>query len=1514
MNGTIRKTWMLFVFVLSVIQLKAQVSTYERVPGYWTFGINGGLAYQQSDINPTLDGFGVGLTLGKNLYYQPGSIFSFDGRGRFLYSRTYGLDTRRSFGIENNDALNGTIGPDYTTEGGGPGFSFLNNRTDHAELAVEGVLNFNRLRERTNVILSIFGGIGLDWYNTKTDQLDDFGQIYDFSSIPANSSVSFTKDQLRNSILDGSYETDAHGFDDQVGRLGIMPALGVELGYQLTPRFSVGVGHKMTFTNTDIYDGHQWKDNGDLTGDNDIHHYTNLHLRWIIEPAEERLRPPVIDVRRPAISPHTTTIANQVIEADIKHINSSMDVDFTVNGYRETFNYRKGRFTSQIRLRPGQNEAVITATNSEGSDQETIIIYYEEPVIDNPPTIGFPTVDITNPPYDDYRVSDERFMVLAQLSNVQDSRDIQFSVNGYDYDNFFYDTNRGTFESGINLREGRNEVRITVRNPRGSDTDQATIILERQQDILPPFVRFTTPTSDPYYTAANRVNIEAEVQNIQDKNDLTMIVNGNSTRDFSYSNGRVYMDLSLYQDQTEVIITATNPAGQDNDDLLIIREDDQPVEQAPVVNITSSSQPTIDPFDPTNCRSTVIATVLNVTSANNIQLTLNGSSFYDFNFDPGTQVLRTTVPLQQGFNELIIEAFNNAGSDSDRVTMEGCSNGQQNDPPVVTITTPAQPSTTQPSPQANIVATVLNVDSGNDITFFVNGNSTNNFDFNASTNVFSASISLQEGWNEVRVEARNAEGQDSDAVSIRFEKPIIGVEEPPIVDILEPANNSGFTQPNITLVARVQNVSSKSQIELFVNGQSTNNFSFDAGREEINASITLSPNSNVLRVKATNNDGTDEESVQVRFNPPAPKPPTVEFTKPLPEVTTTTSNKASIEAVVKNVSEKRDLTLTQNGRRINNFSFNNGIVLATLSLEPGKNTVILQARNDDGNAQDQRVINYNRPAKPPKVTISTPKDNAILAKDKTEVKATIQNVELKNDIQVLINGRSISFSYRNGTLTTDARLREGSNTILVKAQNADGEAQDQHTVRYERPKNPPTVDITTPKDGATVRTNKTTVKAKIERVQRQNDIQLLVNNRKQNFTFFNGQLSAQINLKEGKNIIQVKAKNADGEAQDKVTVRYERPKKLPAVNISTPKDGLTVKQAKNTVKASIQNVERQSDIQLLINGKAQTFTFFNGQLNAQVTLKYGNNTILVKAKNADGEAQDQHQVKYPRPKTPPQVRITTPKNNAKLKTAKTQVVATVKNVTKKSELQLLVNGKKQNFSYGDGKLTATVNLKPKTNTIVVKANNRDGSDEAQVKVTYTPPQPKPVVKFTNPRRGGATVKKAAYTVKATVQNVTDKKNVIFQMNGKSVKNFSFNASSGAISANVQLKSGKNTFEIKASNSAGSVKANTDISLKLPVIEETRPPSVKISSVSTPTVDPFNPDQAKSTIIAKLSNVASEREITFTVNGNKVTNYNFDPASGSFNITITLQRGDNTCILKVNNRNGSDKVSRVITFE
>jgi large repetitive protein len=1421
MKKNICNIWTLLAAMFFITTAGAQVSTYERTPGYYTFGLNGGLAYQQADIPTTLEGYGLGMTLAKNLYYQPGALFSFDIRGRALYSQTKGQDYFRSYGIQDNDALNGTLNLDYTTEGGGPGFVFQNNKTDHAELGLEGVINFNKLREATNVNLSLFGGIGLDWYNAKTDQSDRAGLYSDrYLGIDTLGSVSYIKNQLKTQILDGKYETAVN----ETGKLGFMPSLGVELGYQFTPRFSMGIGHKVTFTKTDLFDGHQWENNGNLTGDDDIHHYTNLHMRWIIDDNSKKLRAPIVDITNPALSPHTTRNPTFDIRATVKNVSSAMDIQFTVNGYRETFEFKKENLKSIIRLRPGNNEVVVTATNNAGSDSDIVNIFYEEPIIDNGPDYVYPTVDITNPPYDDYRTDQDLFEVRAQIRNVSNRNDVEVTINGRIINNF--DFRNGSLSARADLIEGRNMIRIGVRNNDGFASDETTIILEESVINRPPSVNITTPYTDPYVTTTSNVSIEANVYNVENKQDIRFTIDGYESYDFTFVNNVFFANINVNNDQTVVVISAFNNTGDDSDSVVILwEENEEPVEDQPVVTITSTSQPTADPFDPTNCRSTVIATILNVQDRNDIEAFLNGQRFTDFDFNNNTQILKATVRLVEGSNQIRITATNTAGYDEDTAVTEGC-NTQTNEekPPIVTIT---QPSDNQKftQPEITIKATVLNISSRSDINFEVNGNQFNSFSYDKFTNVVSANITLEKGNNTVFIEAQNNDGTASDQINIIYQE--IQITRPPKVTIQQPVNNSIVANPQVELIANVLNVETKEAIDIYLNGSIVNNFSYNNTTKEIRAMLTLKNGNSSIKVVGTNDAGSDDASVNVKYALPVPEAPTVDIVKPLNNITLTTS-KVSLIAEVSKVKTKEEILVSVNGISISNFTIIKNEVRATIDLIAGSNTILVRATTDGGTAQDQVRVIYDLPTpKVPVVNITSPRDNSTTEIATIQVQATVQYITSKSDITFKINGKQTNaFNYQRGTFTANVKLEAGKNTVIISARNSDGEAQDQVTVIYNLPA-----------------------------------------------------------------------------------------PKVPVVSITAPRDNSTTETATVRVQAIVQNITNRNGITFKVNGKqSNVFNYKVGIFSADVKLAAGKNTMIITAKNSDGEAQDQVIVYYQKPQPRPTVNITSPRNNQTFEQATVQLTANITYVDSERNVSLNVNGKSQGFTYSKGRLNATLALEKGRNTVKVVASNQTGSDEATISLTHTPKVevPLPEVGFVNPAKAGGTTNTAKFTITAFARNVKDKKDITIKMNGRPVSKISFNSKTKQVTATVTLVEGNNIFTIEGRNEAGKDNQQSTL-IYQKVVEAKFPPKVTIVSVSNPTVDPFDPNKAKSTVIANLENVKSKKEITFTFNGKTISNYSFNSKTGVLQVTLDLKKGANTFEIKAKNKDGEDSANRNIQF-
>jgi hypothetical protein len=347
------------------------------------------------------------------------------------------------------------------------------------------------------------------------------------------------------------------------------------------------------------------------------------------------------------------------------------------------------------------------------------------------------------------------------------------------------------------------------------------------------------------------------------------------------------------------------------------------------------------------------------------------------------------------------------------------------------------------------------------------------------------------------------------------------------------------------------------------------------------------------------------------------------------------------------------------------------------------------------------------------------------------------------------------------------------------------------------------------------------------------------------------------------------------------------------------------------VKAKILNINSKNDISFTVNGSnTSNFSYSTSSkiLTANVTLKEGTNTIVVKATNADGTDSKTVRVNYNAPKVLPTVKISSPKNNSTAQRETVTVTASIKNVTSKNDVTFLFNGQRvKNFTMRREQFSAPVKLKEGKNTIKINVKNRDGSDSDQVNITFKKKVViivKPTIKFTNPKRPGKKAKAQNTTVKATVANVTKKDQIKVTFNGKNV-DFNFDSRKKEILIPASLKSGTNKFVVKATNKGGATSAETSLRYTPRVAQENKP-VITITSVSTPTANPFNPNISGSTVIGNIKNVSKKDQIKITHNGKEVTDFTFNTRTKVFQASISLANGGkNKVKITATNSSGTD---------
>ncbi|MGB0862715.1 MAG: hypothetical protein ACPGXZ_07335 [Saprospiraceae bacterium] len=1356
MNTKARKFLLLLLIgFLSMPMLQAQqTKTYYDYNKDWTFGIHGGFSWQNGDLNYDRFGGGLGLTLGKRVYGNPGSAFAWDWRARLLYSNSFGQGFEKYTDLDANELLSG-ISDAQDNNYSSLGYAYTNYRTDMVDLDFEGVLTLNRLRERTGVVVQLFGGLGLNFYETTTDQLNNDGLIYDYGSIDSTLSASDKRGNLydlRNEVFrDGNYETS------QGTRLSFMPTWGFGLGYQPVDWFSFGVEHRFGYPVGDDKLNGVEGDNLDRNWVRDIHNLSYLYARFHFGVESDCL-PPSISVTSPTANPYSTQAPSVTIDAEIREVSGRNDLEVTVNNlpnYSYSYSPSSDRFSMPVLLQKGENVIRIVAKNScEEEDVAVIRVIYNPNVVAGTP----PTVTFTSPSTNQYSTYESSYNLAASVKKVATKNDLTFTFNGKTTSNFSYRNN--VVKSNLDLRVGTNTVQIKGVNNYGEDVQTITIIRkERAPEVLAPRVTITDPSNNPFRTRSNSKRVVAKIEHVDSKSNVQFTVNGRN-RDFSYNTrtGQLTSTIQLERGTNTVVVTGSNSAGTDQDDVRIIFEEEvitPPTVNPPKVTVT---RPRSNTATVTNNRYEIVATIRNVNSKNQVGFKMNGRNISAFSYNSRTDKFTANVTLEEGANVFEITGSNSAGRDADGGNIIYKKNTPPAvQPPTVQITTPNNGAVVTTNRQV-VKATVRNVTNKSQITFKVNGQTSNIFSYNATSDRFESTINLVEGQNTIEVSAANTAGRDQDNVNVIFRNP----QFPPVITVTRPATNPAtVTQSSAMVQAGITNITMKSQLTFKVNGRNAN-FTWNPAQKVLSSNVALNEGANRFEITATNGAGNDQKTGVIVYKKPVQvQRPTVNITVPSQNPFTTTKSSEAITATIRNVASATGVSFVLNGRTSTNFTYNpsTGQFNATVSLKEGSNNFKITGTNTAGSANDSGVIIYRKPVtvSPPQVAISSPNNNTVVQNDKKIIVATVKNVTSASDVTFIVNGSTstdFTFNVNSKQFRGNATLKKGANRIEVKGRNTAGQDADNVSITYKPivKCDKPTISMIAPTANPFVALDIFAIRASVNLISGSQDIKVTANgitvpSSKWSYTNSTKLLDIDYtNWKPGKNILVISATNSCGTTTKTVNIVFNKVSP-PAINFTKPignggSTKVTVNRA--TISANITNASK-SDISLIVNGISTRFNFSRSTLVATAVLKEGKNIIQITATNAAAKKVESVTVNYDKPTFPPKVTFTSPSGNTTVKSNRTNIKAIVKNIDDKSAVIIMVNGKRINsfsFLQKSGAVSFNANLKEGDNNIQIAVRNKVGADVKSITVKYQKKTIVPSNRGTRNSKEGKSIKKS----------------------------------------------------------------------------------------------------------------------------------------------------------------------------
>ncbi len=1533
----------LFTIFLFSFGAKAQFVDYDR-DTKWNLGFNMGAVWQDGDVSLNNPGFGYGLTFGRSIYESPSKFWGLDLRFRYMKGFTYGQNlaaTRDSSSSYLDNPIYSTNPSNYRDN---LGFTYLNSKTMIHDFNLEAVINFHRLRERTGILLSVYGGVGVTDYRTTTNLLDEDGKLYNYFDIDE---ASATKKDFRD-FLDNTYETNAV-FNEDV-TVKFMPSLGASIGYQFSPQWSVGIDHRVTFTLQDQFDGIEQAGTQFLQwGDNDKYHYTSIFLRWNIFRGESSTSTRTRDCPPPYLKiadiPEVYTVNDSVfsIRARVSKINSNNDVMFIQDDQivETSYNANTDYVSGNVILKEGANKLMFIATNACGESIDSVTVIY------NPDFCPKGVITILEP---SDTVSSRETTLKARVLQLQGGIITVALNNNIVAHSFNASTNE--LESKLNLNQGVNTYSVRVVNKCGDTSVTKTVVFY----CVPPTVAIGSPENGKQYTNGAG-NIVASVRNITDKSQIQITHNSQSVvPSLNASTGAVGGSFNMVEGTNTITITVTNDCGTDTKTVIFNYE--KPC-LLPVVSITTPANGS----NVTNSSVNVRGTVSNITNGANVQMTLNGVAV-NSGFNNGS--FSSNLNLRQGSNTIQVTGVNECGRDAKSITVSySCPapsvslvspiNGTQTSTSRVVIsgntnnvtsqgqlrvtlngnsvpftfnasarsftgtinvaggqniiqvvaTTPCGTATKTavvtmnqacPAPVINIVnpangtsvssnqltlsGTAINVTNQSELRVTLNGIA-QAFTFNSGT--FVAPLSLTTGNNTIQVTATNTCGTDSKTSTVVYNKSCPA----PVVNISSPANGMNVSASAITLTGSAMNVTSQSELQVTLNGVNQN-FTFNTSNKTFVSPLTLRSGSNTIQVKATNACGTDIKSTTVNYSQACPAP-TATISSPRNGLNAT-SLSVPFTGIVTNVSSASQVTLKVNGISVaKNVNTTNGLVSATLNLKEGGNTIQLTTTTNCGTDTKSVTVSYKCPL--PTINIASPNTGMSYSTSPIQFSGFVSGASTQNQIVVKLNGTVIPFTYNAGTkqFSGSMNLVTGSNTLEASVTNQCGTSTKSTTVNYAKSCPPPTVMLTSP-NGKGTSASAVQISGLANNVTSQNQISVKLNGATLPISYNASTkvFTSMATLIEGNNTIVATVTNECGTDTKSVSVVYTKACPKPTVAITSPTNGSSPTDQFITINGVTTNVTAQSQIKLTLNGKAIPFTFNAGNQTfvGNYDLTEGNNVIVASVTTPCGTATKTITLKWSKPCPKPTVTISSPNGSAAL-IAATQITGIAQNVAAKSEITVMLNGASVpfNFNATTKVFSASATLREGSNTIQVKVTNTCGTDTKTVTKTYSKPCPKPTIRITSPANGSSPIDQFV-TVNGVTTNVTAKSQMTLKINGVNIP-FTFNAGNNSFQGMYDLAEGTNVIVATATNSCGTATSTVTLVWRKPC------PKAVVKILSHTNNSSVN--TLSTTIIGTATNIAIAGDLKMTVNGAQ-QRFTYNNTTKGFSSVVNLIAGTNRIVV------------------
>ncbi|MBL6964433.1 MAG: hypothetical protein ISR55_11460 [Bacteroidetes bacterium] len=955
-----------------------------------------------------------------------------------------------------------------------------------------------------------------------------------------------------------------------------------------------------------------------------------------------------------------------------------------------------------------------------------------------------PEIIINQPDRDPHYSDNCEADIIATIKGIEEKANIRVYKNGAlipaaEYD--FFETSHKLYIRQ-NL-DGDTKFRIFAYNSNGNTDKELEITCEEIAER--PTVHIIKPSQNNTTAADCLANIVATTSHISNKNQIKISLNGQllSAADFAFSS--LSQEISLNRkinDRSLFIIVVTNDYASATDRITI---NCGPQGTAPEIHIIQSNSKNINL---TSCKSFIEARIHHMESKYGITVRENGnklSSAY-FEYDPRTK--KFAFNKEYSNRALIsITAQNEYGSATKELSFICTPVKEEDKKPQVIITKPLSDPHQTEEYLADITATVLHIKSKSAISITENGitisSSYYKYDHVNKRLTLEKAISNKSTFV---ITARNNAGSASGQVTIiGFTKVKL-----PEIRILSP-NTNPYNTKNCSgvLIASINNIASKSEISLVENGRevSSSKFNFQPANQRFTYNYTAD-NKLSIEIKAVNKAGSASSTVTIicQKEPPPPPPklykPEISITLPKTDPFLSVDCKANIKARILHITSVAQVSISENGSTLASTYYTYNVQSQELVINKSitkASTYKISANNKSGTASKSITIDCE-PLKKPVISILNPKISPSVAIDcKMKLTAKFENIDSKDQIRVLENGKDVeksSYSWNPTYKTINLSKKIEENSLFkITASNKAGSVSSQVEFKCS-PTLPPTVKITSPAISPFITQNcKVEIIAITSQIKTKSQIKIRENDALIGGESFSFNASTQT-IKITTTIVResnfrITVSNEKGSSQADVLIKCEKAVSKPKVIIKKPaQNPVSISTEKLQVIATVLNISTKSQINITLNGKtiapsSYNFIAFTKELKMNLSIQQ-NSTLIIKATNKAGSASGSLNIIYNVVKNPPVITILSPTQNPHNSTScMADITAKIENISGLENISVLENGNPMHsdfYSWNAGSKQLRIQQDVETKSdFTITASNIDGTDSKTVSVKCVRP-------------------------------------------------------------------------------------------------------------------------------------------------------------------------------------------------